>query len=58
MKRTLTLRREVLAELTTAELAEVVGASGLPCDPTSLFPPRTGIITSIDVPCTTTGPIE
>jgi hypothetical protein len=58
MKRKLTLRREVLVELTTGELGSVVGASGLPCDPTSLFPPRTGIITSIDVPCTTNGPIQ
>jgi hypothetical protein len=52
MKRTLTLRREVLVELTTRELAAVVGASGIPCDPTTLFPPRTGIIMSIDTPCT------
>lgn len=31
--RKLTLRREHLAELTTAELGSVNGASGLPCDP-------------------------
>jgi hypothetical protein len=52
MKRTLTLRREVLVELSTRELGSVVGASGIPCDPTTLFPPRTGIIMSIDTPCT------
>jgi hypothetical protein len=52
VKRTLNLRREVLVELTTRELAAVAGASGIPCDPTTLFPPRTGIIMSIDTPCT------
>jgi hypothetical protein len=31
MKRTLTLRREALSELTTGDLASVVGASGLTC---------------------------
>jgi hypothetical protein len=51
MKRTLTLRRETLVELSTAELSSVQGASGIPCDPTTLFPPRTGIIMTIDTPC-------
>jgi hypothetical protein len=51
MKRKLTLNREVLVELTTSELGSVVGASGIPCDPTTLFPPRTGVILSIDIPC-------
>lgn len=52
MKRTLTLRREALLELTTGELTSVHGASGLPCDPTRTVP----VITSINYPCTTTGP--
>jgi hypothetical protein len=51
MKRKLNLHREVLVELTTSELGSVVGASGIPCDPTTLFPPRTGIIMTIDTPC-------
>ena len=57
MKRTLTLRREALVELTVGDLAAVNGASGLPCDPTD--PTKTiPVVTSINYPCTTTGPIQ
>ena len=36
--RKLSLRKESLTELTTADLEVVAGASGLPCDPTTLVP--------------------
>lgn len=36
MTRTLGLRREILTELTPGDLAAVVGASGITCDPTDL----------------------
>lgn len=32
-KRTLTLKREALCELTNGDLRAVAGASGLPCNP-------------------------
>ena len=56
--RKLTLRREQLTELTTAEMSSVAGASGLPCDPqievTQLCPTFgcTGYYPSIFDPCT------
>ncbi|MDQ1712990.1 MAG: hypothetical protein QOE45_2440 [Frankiaceae bacterium] len=62
MTRKLTLRAERLTELTTAELGAVAGASGLPCQPTTiivnpsdLIPTNrcTGYYPSLNAPCTT-----
>ena len=53
--RKLSLRRELLTELTVGELASVAGASGLPCDieVESLIPTCgcTGYYPSIFDPC-------
>lgn len=53
--RKLSLRRELLSELTTGELASVAGASGLPCntDIETLIPTCgcTGYYPSIFDPC-------